>query len=181
MSSALIVIDLQKDLCYNHKRHIKVRGMIPSLLKAIDIFASRNLPIYYVYFALQPDDEQFARFGDVYCIEGTEGAEFIPEILPLRGQAIKKRKHSAFFETELDDLLRSQKVSTIYLTGLQTQICIMTTAADANFRGYTTKVIEECVVSTQDISKQQALDWIAKYVGEVIHLPQLEKDLFYEG
>jgi nicotinamidase-related amidase len=181
MNSALIIIDLQKDLCYNPKRSVKVEAMVPSLLKAIDLFSSRNLPIYYVYFALQPEDEQFARFGDTYCIEGTEGAEFIPEILPLRGQAIKKRKHSAFFETELDDLLHLQQVSTLYLTGLQTQICIMTTAADASFRGYTTKVIEECVVSSQDTSKQQALDWIAKYVGDVIHLPQLEKDLFHEG
>lgn len=180
MSSALIVIDLQKDLCYNPRRHAKVEAMVPNLLKAIDLFASRNLPIYYAYFALQPGDEQFKRFGDIYCIEGTEGAEFIPEILPLRGQAIKKRKHSAFFETELDDLLRSRRVSTLYLTGLQTHICIMTTAADASFRGYTTKVLEDCVVSTQDDSKQQALDWITKYVGEVIHLSQLEKDLFHE-
>jgi len=180
MSSALVVIDLQKDLCYNPVRRAKVEAMVPNLLKAIDIFTSRNLPIYYVYFALQPDDEQFARFGETYCLEGSEGAEFIPEVLPLRGQAIKKRKHSAFFETELDDLLHSRQVSTLYLTGLQTQICIMTTAADASFRGYTAKIIEECVVSTRDISKQQALDWIAKYVGEVIHLSQLEKDLFHE-
>jgi hypothetical protein len=35
-------------------------------------------PIYYISFALPPDDSQFERFGDSYCIEDTEGAEIIP-------------------------------------------------------------------------------------------------------
>src|SRR5687768_4053032 len=139
MSKALIVIDLQKDICYDLRRKDHVNQMLGSLLKAIDLFASRGLPIFYPFFSLPKDDEQFKRFGDVYCVEGTEGAEFIPEILPLKGVAIKKRKHSAFFETELDALLKAGKVTDIYLTGLQTQICIMTTAADASFRGYKTK------------------------------------------
>ena len=170
---ALIVIDLQKDLCYNLRRKEKVDEMLKLLLKVIDLFADRGWPIYYPYFSLAKDDEQFKRFGDVYCVEGTDGAEFIPEILPLKGVAIKKKKHSAFFETELDTLLKSAGVTEIYLTGLQTHICIMTTAADASFRGYKTKVISDCVVSTREERKVQALEWIGSYVGEVVSLDQV--------
>lgn len=177
MSKALIVIDLQKDICYDLRRRDKVDKMLKSLLKVIDLFASKGFPIYYPFFSLPKDDEQFRRFGDVYCVEGTEGAEFIPEILPLKGIAIKKRKHSAFFETELDGFLKAANVTEIYLTGLQTQICIMTTAADASFRGYKIKTISDCVVSTREERKEQALEWIEKYIGEVVSLDQVIEEL----
>lgn len=174
---ALIVSDMQKDLCYDLRRREKVGEMLRPLLKVIDLFGTAGLPIFHVYLSLPKNDEQFERFGDKYCIEDTEGAEFIPEILPLRGKAIKKRKHSAFFETELDACLKAEGVSEIYLTGLQTQICIMTTAADASFRGYKTNVIRECVVSTRDERKGQALEWIEKYIGYVVSLEQVVAEL----
>ena len=172
-SRALLVIDMQKDLCNSPKRRAKVDEMIGYLLPTIDLFSRAGSLIFYTYFSLSEDDEQFARFGDKYCIEGTEGSEFIPEILPLRGKSIKKPKHSAFFGTELDTELKMVGVSEVYLAGLQTQICILTTAADASFRGYKVRVIRECVVSTRDESKEQALEWISKYVGDVINFSDL--------
>lgn len=164
---ALVVIDMQQDLCRDLRRREKVDAILAPLRRAIAAFAERNDPVLYVCFALRPDDEQFRRFGDHYCIEGTPGAEIIPELLPRRGPIIKKTKHSAFFETTLDETLRAAGVSDVYLAGLQTQICIMTTAADASFRGYRAIALRDCVVSTREESKEQALNWIAKYVGEV--------------
>lgn len=174
---ALLVIDMQKDLCYDLRRCSKVTEMLSPLLKVITYFADCGYPVFYPYFSLDERDEQFDRFGDKYCIKGTEGAEFIPEILPLRGRTIKKSKHSAFFETELDSCLKFERVKEVYLTGLQTQICIMTTAADASFRGYKTNVIRECVISTQVARKEQALEWISKYIGYVITAEEVLNDL----
>jgi nicotinamidase-related amidase len=87
-----------------------------------------------------------------------------------------KRKHSAFFETVLDERLRAAGVSSIYLTGMQTQICIMTTAVDASFRRYHTVAISDCVVSTLDQAKQEAFVWIRKYVGGVQSLEDVRKE-----
>ncbi len=100
----------------------------------------------------------------------------IPELLPLQGPIIYKRKHSAFFETTLDERLRQAGVRDVYLTGMQTQICIMTTAADASFRGYRPIAIRECVFSTRETKKRQALDWIENYVGEVQNLERVLSD-----
>lgn len=164
---------MQKDLCWEPRRKEKVAEAIPPMLVAIDAFAARGDLVAYTYFALPPDDAQFERFGDRYCVEGTEGAELIPELSPLRGPAIRKKKHSVFFETELDQVLRDHEVETVYFAGLQTQICIMTSMADASFRGYRAVAIEECVVSTRDEVKDQALEWIRKYVGDVLPLSQV--------
>jgi nicotinamidase-related amidase len=174
---ALLVIDMQKDLCGDLRRRDKVEQMLAPLRRVVEEFDAAGQPVLYAAFALPPDDEQFARFGDRFCVEGTEGAAIIPELQPLRGPVVFKRKHSAFFETELDEHLRRAGARTLYLTGLQTQICIMTTAADASFRGYRVAVIRECVLSTREENKTFALDWIAKYVGEVLSVEEALAEL----
>lgn len=176
-SKALLVIDMQKDLCYDLRRKKKVAQMIGPLQQAIELFSAAGQPIFYICLSLKPDTKDFERFGDTYCIEGTKGSEIIPELLPLRGKVIKKRKHSAFFDTELDQCLRAADVTDVFLSGLQTQICIMTTAADASFRGYRTVAITDCVLSTRDKSKKDALRWIEHYVGEVIPLGEVTKEI----
>lgn len=175
-AKALLVIDMQKDLCYDPRRFRKFEEMVHSVQRAIDLFGSASCPVFYICFSLQADDLQFKRFGDRYCIEGTEGAEIVSELLPIKGSIIKKRKHSAFFETELDKCLKDANVQEVYLCGLQTQICIMTTAADSSFRGYRTIAIEDCVLSTREESKKDALEWIARYVGEVLSLESVMQE-----
>jgi hydrogenase expression/formation protein HypE len=170
--SALLVVDMQNDLCRDARRGDKVMAMLPFLTAAINAFADAGQLIIYTCFSLPEHDEQFRRFGDRYCIAGTKGAEIIPELQPLLGPVIHKRKHSAFFETELNSLLQKAGVRNLYLAGLQTHICILTTAADANFRGFRAIAIEECVLSSQDEKHHYALDWIAHYVGEVLTLDQ---------
>ena len=177
LNKALIVVDMQKDLCGDERRKDKVARALPSLMKATDLFAATGNLVTYSWFSLPPDDEQFERFGDTYCVEGTDGAEIIPELYPLRGPAFKKKKHSVFFETELDQMLRDRNVDELYFAGLQTQICIMTSMADASFRGYRAVAVRDCVISSRDEVREQALSWIAKYVGDVQSLTDVARSL----
>lgn len=165
---ALLVIDMQNDLCRDARRESLVVTALPPLSRLIEAFASDSGIVIYPCFALADEDDQFDRFGDRYCIAGTPGAEIISELHPLRGPVLFKTKHSAFFNTNLDIQLRAAGVQDLYLAGLQTQICIMTTAADASFRGYRVVAVSDCVVSTRAEAKRQALDWIGRYVGEVM-------------
>jgi nicotinamidase-related amidase len=144
-----------------------VRPAVTVINSLVTHWAERSLPIFYTRFELPPDDPQFERFGDRYCVQGTAGAEFIDDILPLRGTVVAKRKHSAFFETNLEEQIRDAGCDGVVLTGLQTQICILTTAADAYNRGLSVIAVEDGVVSTRDEVRLEALDWIRKYVGEV--------------
>jgi nicotinamidase-related amidase len=170
---ALLVIDLQRDLCLDRRRVDLVRPAVAVINRLVDQWSKQSLPIFYTRFELEPDDPQFERFGDRYCIKGTEGAEFIDEILPLRGAVISKRKHSAFFETDLEQQIRDAGCDGVVLTGLQTQICILTTAADAYNRGLSVVAVEDGVVSTRDEVRLEALDWIRKYVGDVASSSEL--------
>lgn len=174
---ALVVIDFQNDLCRSEKRAHLIPPAIGATLRLIKAFKAAKMPVCYTQFALPPDDPQFARFGDVYCIEGTWGAELVPDLLPLAGPVYRKTKHSAFVGTPLDDFLRSDACDEVVLVGMQTQICILLTAADAHHRGFDVSVVPEAVVSTQLDAKLDALAWIDKYVGRSKSLAAIEEEL----
>jgi nicotinamidase-related amidase len=164
---ALVLIDLQRDLCLDPKRSELVAAALPNILELADRFHAKGLPIIYTKFELDEGDPQFDRFGDRYCIAGTDGANLIDEVYPLLGTVVVKKKHSAFFETELDDILAKTGSNGVVLCGLQTQICILTTAADAHHRGLGVLAASDGVISTRDEVRLHALEWIEKYVGSV--------------
>jgi nicotinamidase-related amidase len=164
---ALVVIDLQRDLCLDPRRRDVVKPAVAVINRLVEHWVEHSLPVFYTRFELPSDDPQFDRFGDRYCVAGTDGAEFIDDILPLQGTVIAKRKHSAFFETPLETYIREAGCDGVVLTGLQTQICILTTAADAYNRGLAVVAVSDGVVSTREEVRLEALDWIRKYVGDV--------------
>lgn len=166
LKPALLILDMQKELVYYEKRK-KALSILPNMKKLVEFAHKRRVPIFYTKITLDPDDDQFDRFKEIYCVKNTVGCEIIDELKPLKGRVIEKQKHSAFFRTELDDMLKKQGVDTVILTGLQTQICIMTTAADASFRGYRVLVVGDCVFSTRKSKKEWALKWIQEYVGAI--------------
>ncbi|HET6896992.1 MAG TPA: isochorismatase family cysteine hydrolase, partial [Vicinamibacteria bacterium] len=60
---------------------------------------------------------------------------------------VLKPKHSGFFSTPLDILLRYLGVDTVVLAGFAADICILLTANDAYMRDYRVVVPRDCVAS----------------------------------
>lgn len=58
---------------------------------------------------------------------------------------VEKRHQSAFFETELDALLRDWDVDTLVVVGCSTSGCVRATVTDANALGYPTFIPTEAV------------------------------------
>jgi nicotinamidase-related amidase len=90
---------------------------------------------------------------------------------PVRGQPIVrllqpdqddyfvlKPKHSAFYATPLDLLLAYLKVSTLIITGIAGDICILFTASDAFMRDYHLFVPADCVASLNSAENSRCLE-----------------------
>jgi nicotinamidase-related amidase len=60
---------------------------------------------------------------------------------------VLKPKHSGFFSTTLDLLLRNLRTRTVILTGIAADICILFTANDAYMRDYEVIVPRDCVAA----------------------------------
>jgi nicotinamidase-related amidase len=60
---------------------------------------------------------------------------------------VLKPRHSAFFATPLDLLLRHLKVNRLLLVGVAGDQCVMSTATDAHMHGLEVHVPQDCVAS----------------------------------
>ena len=78
---------------------------------------------------------------------GTWGYEIIDELrrAPPRTGSSTKTRLSAFFQTNLEQLLRALGAETVLITGVLTNQCVGATCKDAMFRDFKPIVVEECV------------------------------------
>jgi len=105
------------------------------------------VPVIYSNDAHYAEDWEVTQKWGEHAIKGTNGAEVIAELAPAKKDyIIEKRTYSSFYETSLDQLLKSlyrgKGVKTVVLGGMHTHICIRHMAADAFFRGYKIIVAE---------------------------------------
>ena len=86
------------------------------------------------------------------------GREFVQRLRPEEGDYfVLKPKHSGFFSTTLDLLLRYLGVDTVILAGIATDNCILFTANDAYMRDYRLVVPRDCCAANTQERHRHAL------------------------
>lgn len=151
--TAFMVIDMQNDFCLPGAPFMVDAGMatIPFIKKALDACREHRLPIIHVfrYYRADGSDVEITRYDGFKkagggLIRGTKGAEIVEELKPLAGEyLVIKQRWSAFFQTELDNLLKRLGVDQIVVTGVQTPNCIRGTVWDANSLDYEVIVLTD--------------------------------------
>lgn len=81
---------------------------------------------------------------------------------------IQKQRYSAFCGTELDLLLRQEKVDVVVLMGVCTDICVLHTAIDAYNLGYNIVLLEDCCCGTTADKHDFAKHHIEKILGGIV-------------
>jgi ureidoacrylate peracid hydrolase len=105
-------------------------------------------------------------------IDDTWNTEILPELAPQAGDTIiKKRRWSAFYETELDDKLRALGVQYLIVIGCTTSVCVESTIRDGAFRDYACLLPADCTAQPPVRSPQSTHDAslvvIARHFGWV--------------
>ena len=77
---------------------------------------------------------------------------------------VLKPKHSGFFSTTLDTLLRYLGAKRLILTGIAGNFCVLFTANDAYMRDYELLIPEDCCVSNTAEENEQALALMRKFL-----------------
>jgi nicotinamidase-related amidase len=81
-------------------------------------------------------------------IRGEPGHDIIPELAPLAGEpVIDKPGKGAFYQTDLELMLRNRGIDTLFVCGVTTEVCVNTTVREANDRGYRCVVIADACAS----------------------------------
>jgi nicotinamidase-related amidase len=174
---ALLIIDMQNDF-FRDGAPLQVPGagsIIGNVRSVLEEFRNRQLPVVHVLRIHRTDgsDVETSRreiFRKTpFAVRGTKGAEVIDELAPRDGEySIHKTRMSAFLQTDLDLLLRSLFVDTVYIAGIQTPNCIRTTAFDAFALNYATFLVDDAVAArTGEIHSANCRDMAAIGIGMV--------------
>jgi nicotinamidase-related amidase len=83
-----------------------------------------------------------------YTVPGTPGHDFVAELTPLPDEiVVRKYRSSAFWDTNMELLLRSNGIQTVVVGGCTTEGCVESTARDAMFCDHYVVIADDCVGS----------------------------------
>jgi len=141
-SSCLLVVDMQ-NFFLNPKSPTFTPGglaVVPNIAKLIKGFRKKKLPVIYtahVHKDKKMDGGILGWWWQGMVIENTFDAEIHPDLAPLpEEKIIYKHRYSAFYNTDLEIVLRCLKITDLIITGVMTNLCCESTTRDAYFRDY---------------------------------------------
>src|SRR6516225_8361172 len=81
-------------------------------------------------------------------VRGEPGHDIIRELYPITGEpVIDKPGKGAFYQTDLELVLKNHGIETLLLCGVTTEVCVNTTVREANDRGFRCIVLADCCAS----------------------------------
>lgn len=175
--AALAVIDMQNDFCSEGgwtdsmgMDPLDCREAIPGIHDAIETARELGMWVIWIYwhnrrdlrnlgaptlysFKKEPDGagigESLER-GEVLT-EDSWGAEIIEDLQPYVEDVdihVEKVRMSGFYGTHLEQVLDSQGIQTLFLSGVNTDQCVETTMEDAYFRDYNTILLRDATATS---------------------------------
>jgi nicotinamidase-related amidase len=163
----LLLIDVINDLEFPEGEQL-LRYAIPMAERIAELkrrAKAAGIPAIYV-------NDNFGRWqSDLskiieHCLE--DGVRGEPVVRRLRPEPddyfVLKPKHSGFFATTLETLLHYLGATTLVLTGVAGNICILFTANDAYMRDYHIVVPADCVASNSEDENRYALDQMRRFL-----------------
>jgi ureidoacrylate peracid hydrolase len=140
--SALLVIDMQCFFLDPDSPTFTCGGLavLNNVKQLIEAFRAAGRPVIFTRHVHHPDGLDAGIMGwwwQGMCREGTPESEVPEEIAPLPGEkVILKHRYSAFYNTDLETVLRCLKVEDLVISGIMTNMCCESTARDAYYRDY---------------------------------------------
>ena len=116
--------------------------------------------------------------GEPPLVPGSWGAATHEELAPLAGEyVVVKRAFSAFYQTDLETVLRRRGISAVIIAGTVTYACVLHTAFDANARDFDVIMPSDGVGSWAADIQEPTLRIVDLILGAVMPTSELVKML----
>ena len=144
---ALIIVDVQNDFLPGGALAVNDGdAVIPAINKYLRVFTTNELPIFATRDWHPAGHCSFVDNGRPWpnhCVANSLGAQFAEELaLPddvtivHKGTDVDKDAYSGFQDTDLADQLHAHGVKRVFVGGLATDYCVLSTVSDALAEGF---------------------------------------------
>jgi nicotinamidase-related amidase len=146
---ALLLIDVINDFDFPEANQLLkyARPMSKKLLRLKRRAQKAGVPVVYVNDNFGRWKSDFRRTVE-HCTQHARGRKVVELLGPEDNDYfVLKPKHSGFFSTTLETLLRYLEAQSVILTGIAGNFCVLFTANDAYMRDFNLFVPSDCTVS----------------------------------
>ncbi|MDX3926161.1 MAG: isochorismatase family cysteine hydrolase [Shinella sp.] len=170
--TAIIVVDMINEFCKPGGKMVLpgYEALMPQQKALIAAARTNGVPVIFVIDShrknMRRDREWVKRTP--HGVENTWATEIIDDLEPHEDDIrVVKHRYSAFFQTDLDLVLKDMLVSQIVVFGVVTNICVRSTVHDGFFLGYDIVVPHDACAATGPREHASTLYDIATHFGTV--------------
>lgn len=164
--------------------------VIPNIVKLVDHFRNNNMDIIFVksgylrkdkkdFLSLRKgvSDELEKKFGKGSLpVIGDFEYDFTEEIKIFEDDVVfHKITRGAFTSTGIDQYLRNVGLDTLIVTGVLTNVCVLTTAIQASDKNYKTVIVDDASGSVDKQSHDTTLHTFSRSFGRVLSTEEIIK------
>lgn len=118
-----------------------------------------GIPAVYVNDNFGRWQSNFQQIVDHCLQKNVRGHSFVEQLVPeQQDYFVLKPKHSGFYQTPLELLLKHLGAKRLILTGLSTNSCVLFTANDAYMRDLQVIVPRDCVAACTEQEQESAIE-----------------------
>jgi nicotinamidase-related amidase len=155
---ALVVIDMINTYAHEDAERLResAKQVVPVLRELVEQAREAGAPVIYV-------NDNFGEWRSDHralvkdALEGDYASLVEPIIPDDEAMFVVKARHSIFYETPLEYLLRQEEIDEIVLTGQATEQCVLYSALDAHIRHFSVIVPREAVAHIHEDLAEAAL------------------------
>lgn len=183
--TALVLVDLQNSFLHpmGGNYYPAVDTIVPNLRRLLAHARSRDRLIVHVADRHRPGLHDFESHKlPGHCVDGEFDAEFFdgfgpPSPASPNEVSIVKRRFSAFFGTDLDTVLRENRIERLVVAGVKTNVCVRATIQDGFGLGYRCLLAREATNSNRPVLEEASAEDIQRYMGWSVSLAEAEAAL----
>ncbi len=184
--TALLVIDMQYGggapdgslVLMLHVDLTKQKDIVTPIVKLKDYFNENGMLVVNIKTEYEEDfsdwkmlSERFQVKKFRHFVKGSPDAEIIPPLSPREGEElVVKNRWNAFFNTGLDELLKSRNIRNLVITGAATDVCVLETCSYAFSLDYNCIVPIETTGSFSSERKEMGLELLSFGRSKVVHV-----------
>ncbi|MBC6463714.1 isochorismatase family cysteine hydrolase [Actinomadura sp. HBU206391] len=176
---ALLMMDLINEIVHpdgkyagdGYYQQVSERQVLEHAAIALDRARTAGIPVIHVVVGFSGDYAQWPPASPVFAearadrrlVLGTWATRIHDAVRPLAGEpVVAKHRVSPFYGTPLEEMLHALRVDTLLLTGVTTDLVVLSAAREAHDRDYRVEVLADATATADDALHETALTLLAR-------------------